>query len=100
MKATVLPIAVLPLPTEDDSLSVLVLQLSLYLEVLHIHASVADTTGHKSNNKTVETRAMYGMRPHKQEYFMAWKERNPSSLPCVDYLRTLTEDTHWYLNDR
>src|ERR1700753_2031959 len=85
MGATVPPIAVLPLPTEDDSLPVLMPKLSSYLYVLHIDASIADATGYKSNNETVETRAINGMRPNERDYFIAWKERNLSSLPRIDW---------------
>ena len=82
--ATVPPIAVLPLLTEDDSLSGLMPKPSSCLYVLHIHASVVDATDHKSNSETAETRAMNGMRPLEREYFMAWKERNLLSLPRIE----------------
>lgn len=88
MEATVPPIAVLPLPAEDDSLLVLTTKLSSYLYVVHIGTSIAAATGYVSREviyDTPESRAISGMTPHERQYFEAWKKRSPLSLPCVDW---------------
>ena len=92
------PIAVLPLPTEDDSLSVLMAKLSLCLYVLHIHALVVDAISRMSNNEMAESRAMNGMRPLEREYFIVRKEW--ISRRSLELTRTLTDDIRRYLKDR
>lgn len=88
MEPTIPPIAVLPLPSENDSLSVLTTKLSSFLYVIHVGRSVAVATGYvpdKSIKATPESRAVDGMRPHERDYFEAWKERSPLSLPSIDW---------------
>ena len=81
------PIAVLPLPTEDDDLMTLNAKLSSYLYVVHVGNSIAAATGliHSvPTHESSESRAIHKMRPHEREYCEAWKARSPLSLPCVD----------------
>ena len=85
MEPSLPPLAVLPLPKEHDSLSVLMPKLSSYLYVVHVGRSVAEATGYEPNNVTAEARATKEMRPHERDYFEAWKERSPLKLPLVDW---------------
>ena len=82
------PIAILPLPTEEDSLPVLDAKLSSYLYVIHIGTSIAAATGgtvDRLNTETPEIRAIHGMKPNEREYFEAWKKRSLVDLPYIDW---------------
>ena len=88
MADNVPPIAVLPLPAEDDDLVVLNAKLSSYLYVVHVGNSIAAATGlihGVPTREPPESRAIDEMRPHEREYYEAWKERSPLSLPCIDW---------------
>jgi hypothetical protein len=88
MGTSVPPIAVLPLPTEEDSLPVLDIKLSSYLYVVHIGTSINAATGSdvdKSKIETPETRAINGMKPCEREYFEAWKRQSLVELPHIDW---------------
>ena len=66
MEAGLSPIAILPLPTEEDSLLVLDTKLSSYLYVVSIGASIDAATGRmvqKPNIEEAEIRAINGMKP-------------------------------------
>ena len=72
MEAGLSPMAILPLPTEDDSLLVLDTKLSSYLYVVSIGASIDTATGrivNQLNIKEAEIRAINGMKPTKREFF-------------------------------
>ena len=61
MGTDVPPLAVLPLPTEEESLPVLDIKLSSYLYVVHIGTSIDAATGgvvHQLKVEAPETRAM------------------------------------------
>jgi hypothetical protein len=74
MTYNVPPIAVLPLPAEDDDLAVLDAKLSSYLYVVHVGNFLAAATGlihGVPTRQSPESRAIDEMRPHEQEYYEA-----------------------------
>ena len=82
------PIAVLPLPTEEDSLLVLDIKLSSYLYVVSIGASIDAATGcviDQPEIETAETRAINGMKPNERVFFEAWKRQGLVELPHIDW---------------
>lgn len=88
MMSTIPPIAILPLPAEDDCVGILEIKLSSYLYVLHIGNSIATATSPVHGEPKCsqpETRAIDGMRPHEREYYEAWRERGPLALPFMDW---------------
>ena len=82
------PIAVLPLPTEDDNLPSLIPKLSSYLYVIHIGRCLAAATGYiatGSHRQIPESRAVSQMTPYQRECFQECKEGRPLPLPHMDW---------------
>ena len=74
METGVPPIAVLPLPNEQDSLAVLDAKMSSYLYVVHIGTSIDAATGSvvgQSEIETPENQAVQGMKPRERDYYDA-----------------------------
>jgi hypothetical protein len=87
METDVPPIAVLPLPTEEDSLAVLDAKLSSYLYVVHISNSIDTATGSLVGGlkmEILENQAINGMKPREREYYQAWKRQSLVRLPTID----------------
>ena len=87
METDLPPVAVLPLPTEEDSLLVLDTKLSSYLYVVSIGASIDAATGRavdQPKTEEAEIRAINGMKPNEREFFAAWKRQSLVELPDID----------------
>lgn len=88
MTVPIPPIAVLPFPAEDDSISDLDVKLSSYLYALHVGNSISAATGQvhaELKRESSERQAIKGMSPSERDFFEAWKERRLLSLPSIDW---------------